>query len=115
MQREKMDTSDTTPRNFSNLDTDRNICDSFGTDKNVYATLPPTARERIVSHIVTVFQKAKTNRENNGIDRDFINALYQVRGEYSPEQMAQVKAEGVPDVFVPLILTAKHAKHAKSF
>ena len=68
----------------------------------VPGSLPPPLADNLTRHVMTAFQKAKRDRENNGIDEELLTALYQVRGEYDPEQLAKLAKQEHPVIYVPL-------------
>ena len=51
---------------------------------------------------MAAFEQAKRNREANRIDEEFTLALYQMRGEYTPEVLAALKAKGIPAIYLPV-------------
>jgi hypothetical protein len=71
-------------------------------DEGVLRKVGDTTRDAIAGHVQAAFELAKRNREANNVDEEFSLALHQMRGEYPPEVLAQLKAKGIPAIYLPV-------------
>lgn len=63
----------------------------------------------LYSHIISAFQANKDVKESSGVNRILVESLRQYNGEYGPEDLAKIAAEGGSRIFMNLTSTKVRA------
>lgn len=66
----------------------------------------------LASFVLDTYEQNKRHREGSGMNAELLACKYAAAGEYSPEELAKLRANGMPAVYVPLSDTKRRAAMA---